>query len=155
MTHALHSEVEHKISLPLPIARCLPLFTPLGEMEWVPGWEPRFLWPADGRTEKGMVFLTGHGAEETFWTVVDFDEATHYARYCRITPGSRSVLVEVRCAAIGPSETEVEVRYTLTGHNDAGNQTVHAFAGAAFPVMIEEWRTLILAWIEKGKAAKR
>ena len=117
-------------------------------MEWVPGWEPRFLWPLDGRTQKGMVFLTGHGAEETFWTVVDFDEGKHRARYCRITPGSRSVLVEIRCAATGPSETEVEVRYSLTGHNEAGNEAVRMFV-ATFPAMMEDWRALILKWIDR------
>src|SRR5689334_18283049 len=109
MANAFHREVAHKISLPLSIADCFPLFTPLGEMDWVPGWEPRFLWPADGHTERGMVFLTGQGTEETFWTVVDFDESKNYARYCRITPGSRSVLVEVQCTACGPAETEIEV----------------------------------------------
>ena len=150
MTNALHSEVAHTILLPLPIADCFPLFTPIGERAWVPGWEPDFLWPSDGRTQKGMVFLTGHGAEETFWTVVDFDENNHYARYCRVTPGSRSVLVEVRCAATGPEETEVEVRYIMTGHNDAGNEAVRAFVGA-YPAMIEEWRTLILKWIARAR----
>jgi len=45
------------------------------------------------------------------------------------------------------------VRYALTGHDEAGNQAVSAFA-AGFPAMIEEWRTLILKWIagENGAA---
>lgn len=148
MTDALHSEVAHKIFIPLPAATCFALLTPIGEREWVPGWEPHFLWPPDGRAQKGMVFLTGQGAEETCWTVVDFDESSHYARYCRVTPGSRSVLVEIHCAASGPGETEVEVRYSLTGHNQAGNDAVRAFA-AGFPAMVEAWRALILKWIDK------
>ena len=151
MPDALHREVTHTITLPLAIADCFPLFTPIGEMEWVPGWQPRFLWPANGHACRGMTFLTGDGPEETFWTVTDFDESRHYARYARITPGSRSVLVEIQCAATGPAETAVEVRYMLTGHNEPGNETVRAFA-AGFPAMIEEWRTLILKWI--GKKSK-
>ena len=148
MTNAVHSEVAHKMSLPLPVGACFALFTPIGEKNWVPGWQPRFLWPADGRTQKGMVFLTGQGVEETYWTVVDFDEGGHYVRYCRLTPASRSVMVEVRCVATGPESTEVEVRYALTGHNEAGNETVRAFA-QAYPGMIEEWRTLILKWLAR------
>jgi hypothetical protein len=148
MAQAVHREVAHKISLPLAIADCFPLFTPIGEMDWVPGWQPRFLWPQDGRTQKGMVFLTGQGSEETFWIVVDFDEAQHYARYARITPGSRSVLVEIQCKPTGPRETGVEVRYALTGHNEAANPDLLAFA-AGFPAMIEEWRALILKWIDR------
>ena len=108
MTDALHSEVVHKISLPLPVVDCFFLFTPIGEKEWVPGWEPRFLWPTDGHTREGMVFLTGQGPEESFWTVTDFDQARHYARYCRITPGSRSVLVETN--APQPARTKPKSR---------------------------------------------
>lgn len=131
------------LSLPLPISRCFPLFTPIGEMNWVPGWRPRFLWPSDGHTCEGMVFLTGTGEEETLWTMVDYDERNHYARYCRITPGSRSTLVEIRCTEAGPEQTDVEVRYTLTAHNEAGNEAVRGFV-AAFPAMMEDWRRLIL-----------
>lgn len=97
-----------------------------------------------------MTFLTGDGPEETFWTVTDFNEIKHYARYARITPGSRSVLVEIQCAATGLAETAVEVRYMLTGHNEAGNENIRAFAGE-FPAMIEEWRALILKWIDRKK----
>jgi hypothetical protein len=143
MTNSFHCEVARKIALPLPIEKCFALFTPRGEMEWVPGWQPRFLWPEDGQAWPGMVFVTGNGPEETFWTVVDYDEARHFARYVRITPGSRSVLVAIRCSATGPEMTEVEVCYALTGHNEAGNDAIRAFA-AGFPAMIEDWRSLIL-----------
>lgn len=145
MFEALHAEATHAIALPIGIDACFPLFTPIGEMDWVPDWAPRFLYPSDGGACRGMVFTTDHGAEETLWTVVDYDEAGHYARYSRVTPGSRSVLVEVRCTALGPAETRVDVHYALTGLSDAGNQTIRTFVGEAYVAMIEEWRRLILA----------
>src|SRR5437667_12155219 len=36
-------------------------FTPTGEREWCEGWDPEFLSPADGSTQKGMVFRTSYG----------------------------------------------------------------------------------------------
>jgi hypothetical protein len=144
MPEACHAEAVHSITLPLAIDACFPLFTPIGEKTWMPGWDPRFLHPADGRARKGMVFTTGDGAEETVWTVIDYDEADHYARYSRVTPGSRSVLVDIRCASVASQRTEVEVRYTLTGLSESGNTAIRSFIGDAYVAMIEEWRTLIL-----------
>lgn len=149
MFRSHHAEAVHSITLPLAVEAAFPLFTPIGEMDWVPDWRPSFVHPADGRTCRGMVFTTDHGGEETLWTVVDYDEAGHYARYSRVTPGSRSVLVEIRCIALGPAETGVEVRYALTGLSDAGNQVIRAFVGEAYIAMIEEWRRLILASLSR------
>jgi hypothetical protein len=146
---ARHERVSHTISIPLPASECLILFTPEGERHWVPDWEPIFLHPADGATVKGMVFLTSHGKDDTYWTVVDYDPAGGHILYSRLTPGSRSVLVEVRCSARGRSETEVKVTYALTGLTEDGNKYVGAFAGPAFPPMIEEWRTRILCYLQK------
>jgi hypothetical protein len=145
MFEACHAEAAHAIALPLDADACFPLFTPIGEIEWVADWQPRFLFPADGKTRPGMVFATGQGEAETLWTVVDYDEARHYARYSRVTPGSRCVLVEILCTALAARETRVEVRYALTGLSAAGNAAIGAFVGDAYIAMIEEWRRLILS----------
>jgi hypothetical protein len=139
-TRALQS---HTIEIALPIERCFPLFTPKGETLWVPDWAPEYIYPPSGETEQGMVFITGHGGEITLWTLVDYQPENHYARYSRVTPGSRSTLVEVQCAASGSDRTTVTVSYTLTGLSEAGNQAISAFCGAPYIEMIEEWRTLI------------
>src|SRR5512135_1664224 len=31
-----------------PVEKVFPLFTPLGERNWAPGWNPEILYPADG-----------------------------------------------------------------------------------------------------------
>ena len=67
-----------------------------------------------------------------------------------MTPGSRSVLLEIRCAPVAADETRVSVRYTLTGLTEAGNAKIRAFVGDAYVAMIEEWRRLILDWLDRG-----
>jgi len=137
-----HERVSHTIRLPLEPERCFPLFTPGGEREWVPDWDPTFL--HDGPSAVGTVFLTGHGGEETIWTVVDMDAAAGRARYSRVTPGSRAVLVEVLCRPVDPGGTEVTVTYHLTALTASGVDYIGGFVGPAFAEMIEAWRTLIL-----------
>lgn len=142
-----HREVNHTIRIPLAVADCLPLFTPEGERSWVPGWEPEYLHPRDGQTVSGMFFRTGQDEEETLWTVVDYDPGLGRARYSRVTPGSRVVLVEVSCTTSGLGQSAVRVTYSLTGLSPAGNDAIERFVGPAFIAMIEEWRVRILAML--------
>ncbi|CAN7321721.1 hypothetical protein [Rhizobium sp. LjRoot254] len=146
---ARHEKVSHSIALPISADEAIEFFTPEGERMWVDGWAPRYFFPANGETIEGMVFATGEGDELTYWTVVDFDLAGCRARYCRVTPGSRSTIVEVTCVADGEQACHVDVSYTLTGLSEAGNTAIGAFVGDAYIVMIEGWRTKILEHLER------
>lgn len=148
MLKAAYAMAEHTISLPLSADEAFPLFTPEGERLWIEDWNPQYFHPANGETLVGMVFTTSHGGETTYWTLVDFDNASHQARYSRVTPGSRSVLVDVRCEAVAEHETNVTVRYTLTGLSDAGNAAIAAFA-EGYADMIEDWKAKILDYLER------
>ena len=99
-----------------------------------------------------MVFTTGHGDEVTYWTLVDLDMAAHFARYSRVTPGSRSVFVEVYCRAVSERETEIKMHYTLTALSEAGNTTISAFV-EGFPAMIDDWKAKILAYLDRSKVS--
>lgn len=147
MFPATHATIEQTITLPLSADEAFPLFTPEGERLWIEDWNPHYFYPANGETITGMVFTTGHGDETTYWTLVDFDNTAHKARYSRVTPGSRSVVVEVRCEAVGEHEARVTVRYSLTGLSEAGNAAITAFV-EGYAAMIEDWRTKILAYLE-------
>jgi hypothetical protein len=143
-----HVTAAHTISLPLSADEAFPLFTPEGERLWIEDWNPHYFHPANGETIVGMVFTTAYGDETSYWTLVDFDNAAHTARYSRVTPGSRSVIVEVKCEATGEQEAKVTVRYTLTGLSEAGNATIAAFV-EGYDAMIEDWRARILAYLER------
>lgn len=138
-----HRVLTHRFELAMAVAPCQRLFTPAGEELWVDGWRPRYVHPADGRTEAGMVFCTGEGAEYTLWCLVDYDTVAHRARYTRVTPGSRSAVVEVMCRAVAPERSEVQVSYMLTALTPAGAEKVSAMDEPAFAQMIDGWRTAI------------
>jgi hypothetical protein len=148
MFSAAHASVDHTITLPLSADEAFPLFTPEGERLWIADWNPRYFYPANGETLRGMVFTTGHGEEVTYWTLVDLDMAAHSVRYSRVTPGSRSVFVEVGCRAVSEREAEVRVGYTLTALSEAGNATISAFV-EGFPAMIDDWKVKILAYLNR------
>lgn len=149
MFQALQQHLSGEFTLPLDIDTAYPLFTPAGETLWVPDWQPQYFHPADGHTEQGMVFATGHGGETTLWTLADYDPASYRYRYVRVTPGSRFVQVAVQCQALDAANTRVCVSYTLTGLSEAGNAAIREFA-AGYDAMLTEWHSLILAWRDKA-----
>ena len=130
-----HGSVD--VALPLPEA--FELFTPEGERRWVAGWEPRYLHPADGRLEAGMVFTTAVGGEETLWMVSAHDPRAGHADYMRLTPGSRIGLVRIRCNALGERRTRVDVTYEMTALSDSGNDAVRAFGDKPFASVMQAW----------------
>lgn len=148
-----HLRCQHRIRVEAPVERAFLYFTPAGECHWVDGWKPTYLHPTDERTEPGMVFTTGEGAEYTVWTLVDFDRVAHRSRYLRCTPASRLVVVEIGCRALDAHTTEVEVTYTLTALNAAAEPAIAAF-GAGFAAMIDGWAAQIAARREQLLAAK-
>lgn len=150
MFQARHEKVGHRITLPLSAEEALELFTPEGERLWIADWRPCYQYPANGETLEGMVFLTGEGTELTYWTMTDFDIVRHRVRYTRVTPSSRSTIVEVVCIAGGDHECNVDVSYALTGLSEEGNAAIAAFVGDSYSAMIEEWREKILDYLNRS-----
>ena len=132
----------HHFELPLPPDEAFGLFTPEGERAWAEGWDPRYLHPADGRTAAGMVFTTGHGGEETLWTMTRHEPECGTAEYLRVTPGSRMGTVRVQCSQAGEG-TRVTVTYALTALTPAGNEALRALDAPAYEAFIASWRSAI------------
>ena len=120
------------VDVPLPPTDALALFTPAGEREWVPGWDPAF--PSREDTSPGTTFLTH---EHTIWVIADRTPTS--MRYARITPGIHAGTVEVRCEPAG-SHTRAQVTYDLTALGDP--TTLDRFADD-YDGMLAEWERMI------------
>lgn len=121
-------------------------------MGWIPDWRPVFIHPADGTTEEGMVFTTGEGAEETFWSCIEWAPEAYKVRYARVTPASRFAHVAVHCVALDDFSTRVEVSYEMTALNAAGEARLKETTAEAFSASIEGWKALIGKHIAGGYA---
>jgi len=129
----------HSFDLPLPPAEAFHLFEPEGERSWAPGWNPVYVFPADGQPEKGMVFTTGEGVEFTIWIVLGYAPSAGAVEYARITPGARLAIVRVQCLASEPAKTRVTVSYEFTGLSEAGNAYVRSMDESAYSTFIDSW----------------
>ncbi len=147
-------EHTHSITVDAPVARVFLLFTPLGETLWAQGWEPEFIAPKSGITERFMVFRTGAGAGETLWSCVDWEPAKHFVRYARVTPASRFGIVEVQASAVDRTKTNVTVTYRYVALTAEGEAELAAFTEDAFRAMIDGWQTAVSAWLARNPDAE-
>lgn len=129
-------ELTGRLTVNLPADQAFVLFTPLGEREWVQGWDPRFPVITDDDTAPGTVFETGAGDRTTTWVVLDRTQARHI-RYARILPRVSAGTVEVSLDGTA-DKTEVTVRYDLTALSGDGARELDEFA-AGYPDFLHSW----------------
>jgi hypothetical protein len=119
----------------------LALFTPAGEREWVPGWDPAF--PAGQDVSPGTTFTTH---ERTVWVIAD--RTSRSMRYARVTPGVCAGTVAVRCEPAG-ARTRAHVSYDLTALGDSA--ALERFADG-YDAMLAEWERMIAGAIQERAA---
>ncbi len=148
-----HVERAHAIRVEAPPARAFPLFEPVGETLWAPGWHPEFLHPADGEAREGAVFLTRvPGEPATVWMIALHRPEEHHVAYARITPGIRAVRVEVRCRPDGPDATLATVTYEYTALSGEPDPYLEGLDDARYREGIEAWGGAIAHFLRHGTA---
>ena len=126
-----------------PIQRVFPLFSPLGERAWVPGWNPEILSPRGAEWEQGMVFRTASEDTEAVWVVAEFDQRAHRVVYYRTEPGRLVARVEVSCQEVDQQRTRAMVTYSYVGLSDAGNAHIDEWSESAYASKMAHWQEAI------------
>ncbi len=124
-----------------PVDQVFQLFTPKGELDWIPNWKYSSIYPASGETEQGMVFRTDQGA--TTWLLARYDppNTSIYALVNENFVGR----IEVNCRAEGPNETRMRITFTFTMLTEKGEHHVAQQAGPAFQKKMDDWRV----WLDE------
>ncbi|MEJ2420574.1 MAG: hypothetical protein P8018_02410 [Acidobacteriota bacterium] len=139
MLSATHTKA---FELDVPADELFPLFSPEGEKLWAPGWDYKNIM---GTTElsEDYVFLTrkhDHSAAEAVWIVKAFDPESHFVQYYKIEPGIKIGVVTVKCEALAPSKTKVQVTYKYIALSPAGEKFVTEFTENHYEQFINEWQ---------------
>jgi len=131
-----------------------PLFGPIREREWAPGWDPTIIYPGGVLAEAHMVFTTRtHDADEAeaTWTISAYDPEHGSIEYTVFTPG-RLWTVAI-CCRPGHADrtTRAEVTYTYTGVTDRGQHLNEAALERMFGRDLRDWEEQINGTLE-GRA---
>jgi hypothetical protein len=136
-----------------PIAKVFPLFEPIGEKAWVPGWEPQVVYPASGEAQNGTVFLTfnDEGKNESYWTIVEYDRQRHRVSYINVIPNYQVRRITVECREVVPDKTDATVSYSYTGTTQHGNDDVAKQTEESYAAKMQHWTHAINHYLETGK----
>ena len=141
---------ELTVTVKVPAGRALPLFDPVGEAAWAPGWAPVFAREAD-RTSlpDGTVFTTrGHGGGTTTWVLERYDRGGHEIAYTAFDAVGAVVAIRIAVRDRGQGGSQATVRYELVATTDAGDGIVHAFE-SQFPHMEAHWQAALDAAVAR------
>lgn len=136
-----------------PIAKVFPLFEPIGEKAWIPGWEPQVVYPASGAAQNGTVFLTydDHGRNETYWTIIEYDTQRHRISYINVIPNYQVRRITLECREVAPDKTDAMVSYSYTGITSHGNDDVAKQTEESYTAKMQHWTHAINHYLETGK----
>lgn len=135
------------VTVPLPAADAMKLFTPEGERLWAPGWDPSY--PDPERTEGvGAVFVTEHGGRRTTWVMTE--RSSDAVAYARVAANATAGTVEVRVVDASPTRTTVRVTYDLTALSAGAVAELTRFA-ENYEHEMAEWTQQIAELLNPGR----
>jgi hypothetical protein len=106
------------IRLKAPVETVFPLFGPVEEMKWAPGWSPEILYGGSDVQERLMFRTPGRYPDEEYytWTIIRYSLSDHFVEYL-VSSKNRIWFITVRCEPFD-EETEAEVSYCYTGFDE-------------------------------------
>ena len=133
------------------VDKVFPLFTPIEEKRWAPGWDPKPVWPASGEVVEGMVFTVDETPGRVYWVVTHYDPQRHEISYANVLPGQTLNRIEIACKPAGPNQTDCTVRYSFVGLSDEGNKFVEMHTEEVFAGKMKHWVTAINHALDTGQ----
>jgi hypothetical protein len=149
--HAKQALRTGTIRLDGSIEKVFPLFTPIEEKKWAPGWDPKPVWPANGEVVEGMVFTVDETPGRAYWVVTHYDPRRHEVSYANVLPGQTLNRIEITCQSAGVNQTDCTVRYAFVGLSDEGNKFVEMHTEEAYAEKMEHWVKAIHHALKTGK----
>lgn len=133
--HAVHAQratahFTFELALAMDPKNALFLFTPEGEREWDPTWDPHFL--------SSAVFTTDGHAQHRVWVVDEYDPASHHIRYGVFLADRTVTRIDVRVRAKDRGSIAT-VTYDRTALTASADDEVEQF-GTHGETMRAEWQ---------------
>lgn len=121
-----YADVRHEFVVARPVDEVFALFDPIAEKDWVPGWDPQPVHPAELSLDEASVFTLDRAQGREVWTILRHDPRANVAEYLATTPNYQQRWITVECETIDGG-TLVKVRYRVTALSSAGRNDLAEF----------------------------
>ena len=137
-----------KITLRASVDKVFPLFGPVEEAKWAPGWEPSIKY--GGNAELGTVFTTDGLPQLATWIVSRYDGKAHDMQYTVFFPEDRVVQLDIRCQPASVNSTSCEIAYAITRLTEVGRTAVESYTQEKHEQRIAHWQMAINHYLATG-----
>jgi hypothetical protein len=127
--------------------RALPMFDPVNESLWAPGWKPTLL--GEARVAPGLVFTTEDEPSRATWLLDRYDPVLHSIRYVVFRPTTLTT-VDINVIPQDAGSSVATVTYTRTALDSSAVEPVTHFA-QHFPMEGPHWEGAINAALDADK----
>ena len=132
------------------VTEVAPLFGPVRESEWAPGWKPRFLHPSGGAQQAGAVFTTpGADGRERLWMLTDYAPDQGRIGYVVITPAFTANQINIRVRPDDDHYSEAIIMYRHSALSPEGNKEVSKLDATWAEQQRAHWEAAINALLAK------
>jgi hypothetical protein len=133
------------------VADVTPLFGPVREAEWAPGWSPHFIYPAHGVQREGAVFTTASGyGKARLWLLTTYDVRNGRVEYVVMTPGVTANEIKIRVVPDGEQHCKATITYRRFALAPEGNEEVAKLDAHWAEEQQVHWETAINEVLAKG-----
>ena len=133
------------------VADVTPLFGPVREAEWAPGWSPRFIHPAQALQREGAVFTTTSGdGKDRFWLLTTYDPGNGRVEYVVMAPPFTANEIKIRVVPDGEQHSKATITYRRSALAPEGNDEVAKLDAHWAEQQRTHWETAINQALAKG-----
>jgi hypothetical protein len=127
-----------------------PLFGPVREAEWAPGWAPHFLHPPEGGQGEGAVFTTTtRDGKERLWLLTAYNVPHGRVEYVFIAPGITANEIKIQVTADGDRQCKATITYRHSAITPEGNDEVNKLDARWAEQQKVHWEAAINAALAK------
>ena len=138
-----------EITLHAPLEKVFPLFGPVDEAKWAPGWQASI--KHGGNAEVGTVFTTDASGHQATWIVSRYDEERRAIQYTVVFPEDRVVQIDIECQFRNANETRCQIAYVMTALSEAGARTVNQYTQEKHDQRLAHFQMAINHYLQTGK----
>ncbi|HEY4281690.1 MAG TPA: hypothetical protein VGM62_01415 [Chthoniobacterales bacterium] len=130
-----------------------PLFGPVGERQWAPDWEPRFIHPSTAGQREGAVFMTkSTNGEDRLWLLTTYQPQQGRVEYVIVIPGFTANQIKIEVVPEGEKRCKAIVTYRHSALAPEGNNEVTELDSHWAEMQRIHWEMAVNAVLAKGGA---
>ncbi|SDJ67526.1 hypothetical protein SAMN04488540_111110 [Ferrimonas sediminum] len=122
-----------------PVEEVFPLFCPVREREWVPGWDPLLVWTNSGAIEPDCVFTTQDPAGHAVWYVVQASADQGVLELLKTVADHMATRILIRVFP-APEGSLIQLNYRYTSLSPRGASALENLTESYWAQFMQRWQ---------------